>query len=180
MKLAQIHTLPLLVLLCSCSTLPLSAPQRTIALTDMERMRPGHATLIELKATLGDPAQKIATSTKEDTWVYTEPHGQSNWQRASFTIDKKSGTVLASVFLLNETDSLHDLDQAIQHFSSSRFVISEEGWVSGHEYSGNANYSDPINGISMTVKKARNTVSEVGFWQPLNTRVPLAEQKKTL
>ena len=166
MKLSRIHRLLLLASLCACSTVSTSVSHRKIELIDMEHLRPGRASSIELKGALGAPAQTIATSSQEDTWIYTEPHGQENWQRASFTIDKKSGSILSSVLLLNDEDLLHDLNKAIDHFNASRFIINEEGWINNHEYSGNSEYSDPVNGISLTVKKTRKTVSEIGFWQP--------------
>ena len=167
MKLFPLHRLAFLISLCSCSTTaPNHAARRPIELSDMERLRPGQVTTRELRNALGAPEQTITTSATEETWVYNEPHGQSSWQRASFTVDKRSGAVLASVMLLNDSDPLCNLDQAIRHFSTSRFEIKDEGWVYGREYSDNADYSDPVNGVSMTVRKARKTVSDIGFWQP--------------
>ena len=123
----------------------------------MECLRPGQATALELKGALGSPVQTIAISATEETWVYNEPHGQLSWQRASFTIDKRNGTILASVLLLNDADPLSDLSRAIRHFSASRFVIKDEGWINGHEYSDKADYLDSVNGISMTVRKTQKT-----------------------
>lgn len=181
MKLLQRHSLIFLVALCSCATAaPHGAARRPIELADMERLRPGQTTARELRSALGDPGQTIAMSATEETWVYSEPHGQSNWQRASFTLDKRSGTILASVLLLNDSDSLCQLDQAIHHFSTSRFDVKDEGWIHGREYSDNADYSDSVNGISMTVRKTRKTVSDISFWQPSDARAPIAAQKKSL
>ena len=180
MKFFQIFSLVLFVALSGCSTAMRGSPSRPIGLTDLEGLRPGQATARELKEALGEPGQTIALSATEESWIYREPHGPSYWQRASFTVDKTNGSILASVLLLNDSDPLHDLGQAIRHFETSRFTIKGEGWIKGHEYSDNADYSDPVNGISMTVRRARKTVSEISFWLPSSAHAPLAEQRKSL
>ena len=178
-KLFQIHSLLTLALLSACSTASISPARRPITLSDLERLRPGRATIQELRLELGAPEETINDSASEEVWVYNEPHGELNWQRASFTIDKRSGEILASVLLLREADTLHDLDQATRYFSASHFVIKDEGWSKRREYSDDTEYSDSVNGISMTVRRTRNTVSDIGFWQPSKAQAPLAARKKS-
>lgn len=179
MKLFQIHSLIFLVSLSACSTAILSSARHPITLSDLERLRPGRATVQELRNNLGAPEETITDSASEEVWVYDEPHGGLNWQRASFTIDTKTGEILASVLLLNESDPIHDLDQATRYFSASHFIIRDEGWSKSREYSDDTDYSDSVNGISMTVRRTRKTVSDIGFWQPSKTHAPLAARKKS-
>jgi len=180
MKLFQVFSLIFATSLGSCSTAILGVSPRPIKLAHLEALRPGKATSVELRESLGEPGRTIAVSALEEAWVYSEPRGPANWQRASFTIDKRSGSILASVLILNEEDPQHELGQAIRYFSKSRFVIKDEGWINGHHHSDNANYSDRVNGVSMTVRKVRNTVSEISFWLPSDEQGTLAAGKKSL
>jgi hypothetical protein len=180
MKSFQAHALLFVFSLSACSTATLNASRRPIDLATLERLPPGRTTVRELKSTLGDPAETIATSAEEESWVYNEPHGESDWQRASFTVDRKSGIILTSILVLNETDQINTLDQAIRYFSGSSFVIKDEGWINSHWYSDNVFYSDPVHGIAMTVRKSHKDVSDIGFFMPSTERVPIAAQKKSL
>lgn len=161
-----------IVLISSCSSLSgLGQSNSFISLSDIEEIKLGEATRTDIERRFGRPESEISISNNEYALIFCRKVKNKCWQRASFTLQKKSNIVLASMWLPNSTDELKDISFAKARFPKAKFQYKEKGWV-GHEYSDDAAFSDESLGVAIDIRRTSQKVDAISFILPQEKRTP--------
>src|SRR2546430_17635434 len=139
---------------------------KSVTLADIEKLEIGKVSAGAIYAEIGSPSRTLSLSPTEDIWIYSELLSGEPVQRAGLVIDKKTQVLLTATWLPRNSDPIHDRNNALGHFKDARFTVKDIGWIAHHEYSDEATYDDPNNGISLVVKRSQNTVSSISFDLP--------------
>ena len=85
---------------------------------------------------------------------------------------KGTNILLVSMWLLNSTDRLKDIQMAKARFPKViNFQYKEKGWE-GHEYSDDAFFSDHALGVTIDIRIASQKVDAISFILPQEKRTP--------
>jgi hypothetical protein len=169
------HFIFALVLFISACAAPIKHAETSpsISLSDVENVLLNQDSATNLKHLFGDPSKILSFSPSDDVWIYNG-YRYGIWsERATFRVDKKSGTILSAVWLPDESDAFSRVPSVLAHFKNSKFKIQKPVPAgNGHYYTSDVNYVSLENGISFAVNDHTQSVTGIAIGSANKARTP--------
>jgi hypothetical protein len=147
-----------------------------IQMADVERLKPGNTSALQLQTMLPAPDLKVPDPDNPDIegWVYFNASSRAV-AKLTLRIRLSSGILEEVVWGVDPTESVSVLSAAKSHFNDAQFVAHERISVSpnGHTIQSDTLYTDPRQGLELICENRSEKVGVIVWSIP---RQPIANQ----